>query len=469
MPKPVEVAAVTIPTPYGEFMVRAFTVSSGHVYLALVRGEIGDRAAVLTRLHSECLTGDALESLRCDCGVQLRLALRTVAAEGRGVVIYATGQEGRGIGLVNKLRAYVEQDAGADTVDANLRLGLPAENRDYSDAADVLRALGIESVRLLTNNPAKVAGLEQAGTCVESRQPLRTTPHLRNLAYLRTKGRRMGHVDPSGEDLDPVLVTAPDVTRLLGHVEHRGDRPFVVLKYAQTLDGRIATTSGDSKWISGDEERTVSHALRASCDAVMVGVGTVLHDDPQLTVRMVPGASPLRVVLDSTLRTPPDARVLDADAATLVVTTNRSRHVDRDRLEAAGVGVRVVAAADSTVDIRAALAMLRATGVRSLLVEGGAQVITSLLAHGLVDRLIVGTAPKIIGTGTDAVGDLRTARIRDGINLTGRCVYVAGEDVLTAWDVDDTAYRAASPAGLATDVPSVGADGLLLAAGGDQL
>src|SRR4051794_8704573 len=146
---PLEVASAPIPTPYGEFRARAFESRTGHVHLALVFGEIGDGESLLTRVHSECLTGDAFGSLRCDCGVQLRSALRRVAAEGRGIVLYVTGHEGRGIGLVNKLRAYVEQDAGADTVDANLRLGFPADQRDYGDATAVLRSLGVQSVRLL--------------------------------------------------------------------------------------------------------------------------------------------------------------------------------------------------------------------------------------------------------------------------------------------------------------------------------
>src|SRR5215212_9462297 len=140
---PLEAVAAAIPTSYGEFLARAFESPSGHVHVALVFGEIGDGESLLTRVHSECLTGDAFGSLRCDCGVQLRSALRNVAAEGRGVVLYLNGHEGRGIGLVNKLRAYVEQDAGADTVDANLRLGLPVDGRSYVEAAQVLAALGV--------------------------------------------------------------------------------------------------------------------------------------------------------------------------------------------------------------------------------------------------------------------------------------------------------------------------------------
>lgn len=460
----VEVASVTLPTPYGEFLTRAFSTSSGFVYLALVRGDIGEGRHVLTRLHSECLTGDALGSLRCDCGVQLRLAMQAIAAAGRGVLVYATGQEGRGIGLVNKLRAYVEQDDGADTVDANLRIGLPPENRDYGDAAEILQTLGVRSIRLLTNNPAKASALAESGLHVETIQPLRTAAHSRNLGYLRTKERRMGHLEPTGEDIEATLTPPPDVTSLLGTVVPRLERPYVVLKYAQTLDGRIATSNGDSRWISGEEERAVSHALRAACDGVLVGVGTVLSDDPQLTVRMVPGASPLRVVLDSALRTPQGARVLDADAATLIVATERSRAGDRERLEAAGAGVAVVPADASGVDITSALAMLRDRGICSLLVEGGSRVITSLLAAGLVDRLIVGTAPKIIGSGTEAVGDLGVERIADGISLSNRSVSVTDDDVLMAWDVDGRSPVARRQASIVNFPDSV----VRLAAGGDQ-
>jgi riboflavin-specific deaminase-like protein len=209
----------------------------------------------------------------------------------------------------------------------------------------------------------------------------------------------------------------------------------VIVKYAQTLDGRIATSSGDSKWISGDEERRLSHALRAACDAVMVGVGTVVADDPQLTVRMVPGASPMRVVLDSILRLPRNARVLDAAAWTVVATTARSNPRLRMELRSRGVGVVVVPAAPGGVDLRAALGHLRAIGVQSLLVEGGARVITSMLAEGLVDRMVVSVAPTLIGAGTEAIGDLGIATVGQGLRLSNRTVRRVGDDLLIAGDV----------------------------------
>ena len=165
-------------------------------HVALVRGDLGTGSNVLVRLHSECLTGDVLGSLRCDCGPQLDVALRTVADEGRGVVVYLRGHEGRGIGLLHKLAAYRLQDAGRDTVDANLDLGLPADARHYGAASQVLRDLGVTHVRLLTNNPEKSESLDDFGIHVDAQLPLTPRPNKHNLAYLRTKRDRMGHSLP---------------------------------------------------------------------------------------------------------------------------------------------------------------------------------------------------------------------------------------------------------------------------------
>jgi 3,4-dihydroxy 2-butanone 4-phosphate synthase/GTP cyclohydrolase II len=456
-----ESVRVPLPTPFGPFEIRAFETGAGLVYLAMVHGDLGDGDDVLVRLHSECLTGDALGSLRCDCGVQLRLAMRTIAAEQRGVLIYATGQEGRGIGLVNKLKAYVAQDGGADTVDANVVLGLPIDARDYTAAAAVLEQLAVRSVRLLTNNPTKVDGLRAAGTTVNGLAPLPTAPHHRNLSYLRTKADRMGHLRPhlgapppegvpglnghgngngaAGSSVAGIdsAAAAPtlDAMQLLGAVRRHPDRPYVVLKYAQSLDGRIATSSGDSKWISGEPERRLSHTLRAACDAVLVGVGTAITDRPQLTVRMVPGASPNRVVLDSTLRLPLDSPLLEPEAATTIITTERADPARRAALQRRGARIEIVADDEGRVDLAAALSRLRDAGVESLLVEGGAAVITAFLAAGLVDRMIVGIAPIVLGRGTDAVEGLGITEVIDGIRLERRTVVTAGDDLILAGDV----------------------------------
>ncbi|HEX2050169.1 MAG TPA: GTP cyclohydrolase II [Actinomycetota bacterium] len=442
---PTEVARTRLPTAFGAFELRAFKTASGFVHLALVAGDVGDGTPVLTRVHSECLTGDALGSLRCDCGVQLAAALKAIGAEGRGVLVYVTGHEGRGIGLVDKLRAYFEQDRGADTVDANLHLGLPVDGRDYGDAADVLKQLGVRSVRLITNNPRKVSGLRDAGVEVESVRGLAVAANGHTVRYLSTKRDRLGHGNPLGAPLVEVQSAAPDVSSLLGAPRPHDDRPYVVVKYAQSMDGRIATATGDSRWISSEEERAVSHALRARCDGIMVGVGTVLSDDPQLTVRLVPGPSPTRVVLDSTLRSPPPSRVFDGTAPTVVATTEGSDERRRADLRARDVAVRVVDAAPDGVDVRAALAMLRRAGLSSLLVEGGQRVITSLLRARCVDRVVVALAPIVLGKGVEGVGDLGIGRVADGISLTNRSVSIAGTDVLVACDVTGNGASTAAP------------------------
>jgi 3,4-dihydroxy 2-butanone 4-phosphate synthase/GTP cyclohydrolase II len=430
------VARVVMPTAFGEFIAHAYECASGFVYLALVRGELGDGRDVLVRVHSECLTGDALGSRRCDCGVQLATALRQIAAEGRGTLIYATGHEGRGIGLAAKLLAYAEQERGLDTVDANVRLGLPVDGRRYDEAAAVLSALGVVSVRLLTNNPLKVEGLRGAGIDVSEVEPILTAAHARNVEYLRAKRHRMGHLRAAGPPPPEHTASPPDIAALLGTQADPSWRPRVILKYAQTVDGRIATATGDARWISGAAERELSHALRAACDAVMVGVGTVVTDDPQLTVRLVPGASPIRVVLDSSLRVPLEAAVLQPDAGTIVLTTASASPERRAALRDAGAAVETVGAGPGGLDLVEALRTLRGHGIRTLLVEGGGRLITSLLAADLVDRVIVGIAPTILGAGTDAVGDLGVVRIAEGVHLANRAVYLVGDDVVLAGDVD---------------------------------
>jgi riboflavin-specific deaminase-like protein len=232
------------------------------------------------------------------------------------------------------------------------------------------------------------------------------------------------------------LPAAPvDVARLLGVRQPRDDRPAVVLKYAQTLDGRIAARTGDAKWISGEPERRVAHAMRAGCDAVLVGARTVLQDDPRLTVRMVPGASPLRVVLDSSLRTPLTAQVLSDDAATIILCRPDADPARRQALASAGATVRAVAPGPDGVRVDEVLRLLRDLGVGSLLVEGGGRVLTSMLRAAAVDRVVVSVSPIVLGSGVEAVGPLGVDRVADGIRLVNRSVFLAGDDVLMGFDV----------------------------------
>ncbi|MDP5183015.1 bifunctional 3,4-dihydroxy-2-butanone-4-phosphate synthase/GTP cyclohydrolase II [Blastococcus sp. BMG 814] len=221
------VAEAVVPLAPGTFTAVGYRSSyDEREHVAFVYGEIGDGEDVLVRVHSECLTGDVFGSLRCDCGPQLQAALAAVAQEGRGVVLYIRGHEGRGIGLLHKLQAYQLQDMGADTVDANLDLGLPADARDYGTGAQILVDLGIRTMRLLTNNPAKRAGLEGYGLRVLGRVSLPSHVTAENLGYLRTKRDRMGHlldiIEPeteSGPADAPGATTVPGTDVPLGQDE----------------------------------------------------------------------------------------------------------------------------------------------------------------------------------------------------------------------------------------------------------
>jgi GTP cyclohydrolase II len=197
-------ADAALPARTGNFRIAIFRAGEDEEIVALYTGDLHDPAPLLVRMHSECLTGDVLGSARCDCGEQKEEALARIATEGRGVFLYLR-QEGRGIGLVNKIRAYEQQDNGLDTVDANLVLGLPVDARDYAPAAAVLRELGGRRVRLLTNNPAKQQALEACGIDVVERVPLLIRPNAHNIAYLRTNAVRMDHDLPLDEQAEPLI------------------------------------------------------------------------------------------------------------------------------------------------------------------------------------------------------------------------------------------------------------------------
>lgn len=192
-PRLTYVASCKLPTPWGEFTMHGFEEAGGREHVMLTLGEVGGGEPLLVRLHSECLTGDALFSLRCDCGFQLEAALSAIADAGRGALLYLR-QEGRGIGLINKIRAYRLQDAGADTVEANEQLGFPADMRDFAIAHDMLAALGVSRVRVMTNNPEKIDTLRAVGIDVVERVPLQVGRNPHNDRYLGTKAEKLGHL-----------------------------------------------------------------------------------------------------------------------------------------------------------------------------------------------------------------------------------------------------------------------------------
>lgn len=188
-----KVAEAMLPTQFGRFRIIAFANGACEEHVALVKGSVKGASNVLTRLHSQCLTGDTFHSLKCDCGKQLEHSLKLIGKSRKGVFIYLR-QEGRGIGLANKIRAYALQDKGMDTAEANLALGFKEDERDYREAAQILKVLGVKTVRLLTNNPGKVKGLEKEGICVCERIPLQIKPTHFNSSYLKTKKAKLHHL-----------------------------------------------------------------------------------------------------------------------------------------------------------------------------------------------------------------------------------------------------------------------------------
>jgi 3,4-dihydroxy 2-butanone 4-phosphate synthase/GTP cyclohydrolase II len=467
-------ACARIPTEVGEFTLCLYHNDlDGKEHLALITGDIaanggaasagaangeavnGGQTPPLVRVHSECFTGDVLGSRRCDCGPQLEAAMALIAQEGRGVILYLR-QEGRGIGLLEKLRAYNLQDLGYDTVEANLLLGHQPDLRDYRVAALILRDLGVSSLRLLTNNPDKIAGLERAGLMVTERVPLQTPLHAENARYLDTKARRMRHLLELDETaLDGFRAARPPVAppawlaavaadtarpearlrELIAAPPARDGRPFVTLSYAQSLDGSIAARRGEPTPISGPEAMRLTHQLRAHHDAILVGIGTIIADDPQLTVRLVRGPDPQPVVLDSRLRFPAWARLLREGRRPWIATTEAADRGRQAELEAAGARVvRLPADGVGMVSLEALLAYLDRRHIRSLMIEGGATVIGSVLAAHLADRLVLTIAPLLLG-GLNAVGNLGQLNGQTFPHLAQPRHYALGKDMVLSGDL----------------------------------
>ncbi len=457
-------ATTRIPTPNGEFQLVLYSGSADNKeHLALVIGDVSGKDDVLMRIHSECFTGDVLGSLRCDCGEQLERSMQEISAAGRGVILYLR-QEGRGIGLLEKLRAYNLQDLGHDTVDANLMLGHAADSRDYTVAAQMLEDLGVRSVQVLTNNPLKISALQELGINVVRRVPIEIDPSPDNLSYLRTKASRMSHMLAFGP-VAPVLPTSNGNGSSNGqHAHHNGNgngngksngngngnghaaaesvsmmpmtikkftRPAVTISYAQSVDGSIAGEQGEQITISGKQSMKMTHRLRAGHDAILVGIGTALADDPRLTVRLVPGSNPQPIIVDSHLRLQPDASVFTAGHhKPWIITTADHDPERRAALEAAGAEVvPVEATANGRVDFGAMLDLLGSRAISSLMVEGGAGIIRGFLDAQLVDQLVITVSPQLIG-GTRVLGEQATAGAVTYPKITGVHYQRLGDDMI---------------------------------------
>ncbi|BBE23103.1 GTP cyclohydrolase-2 [Arthrobacter sp. MN05-02] len=438
------VAETVLPTRHGTFRMVGYRDSGGTEHVALAQG-IDDDArgtahrAPLVRVHSECLTGDAFGSWRCDCGEQLDAALAAISDEGRGVVVYVRGHEGRGIGLLAKLKAYALQDQGVDTVDANTALGLPVDARRYDQAAEILQDLGISAVRLLSGNPAKEEALEDLGITVVERRGLPVSERSENAGYLATKRARMRHDAAPADDawaslLDGTVPAAPapgeaeELAHRYGYLAAATGQ-IVVGQLRQSLDGFIASRSGDSGFHEDRGDHGHLQRLRALADAVVVGASTVLAEDCSLSVDDVPGTSPVRVVLDAAARVDAGASVLADDGVPTLWIIAHDAVVPKTL----PASVEVVRLPAEDFAPRRVLEILATRGLRKVLVEGGGNTVSRFLDAGLLDRLYLTTAPVLVGdgvpgirfSGSDALAEARTAPVRR---------FVFGQDICTEFN-----------------------------------
>lgn len=383
-----EVSAA-IPSKYGSFELSLFTTNQDDKeHLLLTFGAVHNADNILVRIHSECMTGDILGSLRCDCGEQLQMSMSQIAIEGRGIIIYLR-QEGRGIGLINKLHTYNLQDQGKDTVDANLALGHEEDERSYEVAAHILKELQVKSLRLLTNNPQKIEALNQHNLNVTSRVPIKGSIHPHNAFYLLTKKQKMHHFFEE-EDLKELY------EKCSSFLKKR--KPVVTLAYAQSLDGSISFHRKKRLMLSSQESLVMTHKLRSENDAILVGVGTVIADNPQLTVRHYKGKNPQVVILDSKLRIPLTARVLKNSKPPIIFTTNQADPEKQKLLAEMNAKIVLVdSTPDGRTDLSQALEKLFVFGIKTVMVEGGRAIITSFLNENHVDKVIITVAPIFVG------------------------------------------------------------------------
>lgn len=394
-----------LPTVYGDFRLHYFSNPvDDKEHIALVKADVVGRQNVPVRLHSECLTGDVFGSRRCDCGEQLALSLRMIEQAGFGVLIYLR-QEGRGIGLLKKLQAYNLQDQGLDTVEANIRLGHLPDERDYTQAALILRELGVSSIELITNNPDKIKALEEMGIAVEKRVSIEAIYHHENVGYLKAKAEKLRHMLNFNQTLKAGLIPEdlkfiePFIDRLDALNRGKDRSPFFTLSYAQSIDGSISLNAESSLSLSGSASLKLTHLLRAHHDALLIGINTTLVDNPRLNVRHVEGDDPQPIVLDCLLRFPEDAKMLSASSKRpILIATDQAPADKQRRLEERGISVyRIEQSSDGHVDLMALRTLLTRLGIKTVMVEGGSEVINAFLRDDLIDYCVITIAPKLIG------------------------------------------------------------------------
>jgi GTP cyclohydrolase II len=403
---PVEQKVSTrLPIEEGGFRITLFKDGEGKDHLSLVMGEVEGQKDVLTRVHSECMTGDLFGSLRCDCGPQLRQSLQMIAEEGTGILIYLR-QEGRGIGLVEKLKAYNLQDEGYDTVEANIMLGHKAEERNYTVAAEMIQKLGVSSICLLSNNPAKFNGLQKLGIRISARMPLNPRVTKENLRYLSTKVSRMSHM----LDMRALSFNTPEREEIVRHVarlmnEPVPQSPFVSLFYIQSLDGRIADLEYGRVANGNNDAYLLKHQLRALHDAVIFDLDYISASEHTGIIKG----------MDSELF---------GSYKPIVVSRKELDAEEKEKMEAMGAELILLPVDESEAEgpssvIKKLLDILAKKGYKSVMVEASPGFITEFLQAKAADLVVAAVKPTLGGSGTCALDQLETVGEGKLVTLEG--------------------------------------------------
>jgi 3,4-dihydroxy 2-butanone 4-phosphate synthase/GTP cyclohydrolase II len=418
-----------IPTIYGEFTLYLY-LQQGKEHLALVKNDVRGQPNVPVRVHSECITGDVFGSRRCDCGDQLKHTLQYLGRSRCGILIYLR-QEGRGIGLRKKLEAYNLQDHGLDTVEANLQLGHQADERDYSIAALILKDLGVQSIRLVTNNPRKVDELREHGIEVEERIPIEVGQHRDNLGYLRSKAEKLAHLltfrerVPAHDDLAFIepLLDQLSLARTAGP-----DGIFVTWAYIQSMNGNII-----SDVPAFEQAMALSHYLKSKHDAFLVDIETTAGYFPSINGN----ESPIPIIWDRYLRISLDNVFLKQSSIfPIILTTNESATAQLQTLTALGAKILVLKATDDHyIDLHDVLKKLKQWGIHTLLIEGRPSIISTFLETQLVNYCVITITPKIIG-GSSVIDPHCHTNKKSPLTLMDCQYHILGSEVIAYGSVN---------------------------------
>lgn len=479
------VVGVRLPVEIGNFSLHLFTDEEEKEHLALVKGEVKGKGEVLTRIHSECLTGDLFGSMRCDCGPQLRQSMKMIEEEGQGLVIYLR-QEGRGIGLAEKLKAYNLQDLGYDTVDANIRLGHKGEERDYQIAADILNQLGVISVRLLSNNPDKINSLRDYGIAIDSRIPLNPPVHHENVRYLKTKVDRMDHeldfnlLSPSTPEREEILryvkkhlsgkkanedktnegktnewkanegMANKEMANEGMTTEAGKDEVFITLSYFQGLEGCVANPDPNS--IGGVRDNLIFKGqLRQIHDAHVIDSSSFMALEPSIIKIFPEGFDSIPIIINSegSMNTgfldhlnsyvqsvSQDGQESGAENVPKVYVILPENSVIPDDPAMEGLVILPLVDSVGSLDLAGLKASLQKEGITSLVVEGPRDTISEIINRQEADLIISTVLPCFLGSTTECYGTGQSEGVKgdycmDGFRynkLGGELVYYGKPD-----------------------------------------